>query len=320
MKYSIITPAYNSAETIARCITNVENVFVSDYEHIIINDCSTDETKMIINNEKNKSQHPSTIILLENQVNNGVSYSRNRGIEVAKGKYILFLDADDELEINAKTIFESVITKEPDIKVLRFNHNQSAFKLRETLNIRNINEIPNRVIGSYYLHSSCTQLVNSSLLKNIRYNEKIIFGEDLLFSFNLLNLSNNTIFLNDCLYKYHFSNRSASNKIELDYVNKRLNSINLVYDNLLDLDIENRIVKILKQKKNREISLQLLKIRLIDKEAYNSSLQSIIEEYEKINGQIYDIFSLHSYLVSRKCKRCASWVASIYYLLKRESF
>ncbi len=91
-KVSVVMPAYNAEKTIKDAIDSVLNQTFADFELIVINDCSNDNTYDIV---YNLSQHDERIKLLNNKVNSGVSISRNYGISVAKGLWIAFLDSDD---------------------------------------------------------------------------------------------------------------------------------------------------------------------------------------------------------------------------------
>jgi len=89
---SIITPAYNSEKTIGEAIQSVLNQTYQNWEMIIINDCSRDQTLQIVITYSLKDNR-ITVIDLER--NNGVANARNIGIKKAKGRYIAFLDSDD---------------------------------------------------------------------------------------------------------------------------------------------------------------------------------------------------------------------------------
>lgn len=89
---SIITAAYNCAAYIADTIRSVQNQTVSDWEMIIVDDNSTDDTLSII---KAEAAADSRIKYLVNDSNLGPAKTRNRGIELASGKYLAFLDGDD---------------------------------------------------------------------------------------------------------------------------------------------------------------------------------------------------------------------------------
>ena len=94
--FSIIIPAYNAQTTINRCLDSVYALPVpeEDFEVIVIDDCSTDDTVHAI--ERYGSNH-SNLKLLVQPENHRQGAARNRGLSVAKGKYIVFLDSDDEL-------------------------------------------------------------------------------------------------------------------------------------------------------------------------------------------------------------------------------
>ena len=89
---SIITPTYNSQAYIAQTIESVQNQTHQNWELIIVDDCSTDETVKLIIQEAQKDNRISFICLDENS---GPAKARNAGIDRVSGKYMTFLDADD---------------------------------------------------------------------------------------------------------------------------------------------------------------------------------------------------------------------------------
>lgn len=89
---SVIMPAYNAEQFIGEAINSVISQTISDWELIVIDDCSTDETYA---QASRCAGRDSRITLLRNDSNSGVAKSRNRGIDLAKGQYVAFLDSDD---------------------------------------------------------------------------------------------------------------------------------------------------------------------------------------------------------------------------------
>lgn len=87
-KVSVIIPTYNCASMIAQCLDSVLNQTFKDFEVIVIDDGSTDDTERVIAPYKNR-------ITYIRQVNQGAAAARNRGIKEARGDYIAFLDSDD---------------------------------------------------------------------------------------------------------------------------------------------------------------------------------------------------------------------------------
>ena len=89
---SIITPVYNSEAYLSDCINSVLNQNYTDWEHILVDDCSTDGSSRII---KKYASQDSRIIYCKLLTNSGPGIARNKAIEMAKGRYIAFLDCDD---------------------------------------------------------------------------------------------------------------------------------------------------------------------------------------------------------------------------------
>jgi glycosyltransferase involved in cell wall biosynthesis len=93
--FSIIIPLYNCEKFIEKCLLSVLNQNFSNYEIIIINDCSKDRSLKICTKYKKKF---SRIKIINQKINRGVSSSRNLGIKSSIGEYIVFLDSDDYLD------------------------------------------------------------------------------------------------------------------------------------------------------------------------------------------------------------------------------
>lgn len=88
---SIIMPSYNTAEYIGKAIESVQNQTYENWELIIIDDCSSDNTDEIMQ----QYIRDSRVYYLKNEKNSGAAVSRNKAIKLAKGKWIAFLDSDD---------------------------------------------------------------------------------------------------------------------------------------------------------------------------------------------------------------------------------
>lgn len=94
MEVSVVIPIYNSEKYILKCIQSVLDQTFTDYELILVNDGSTDNSLSIIKEFENKDQR----IIIYNQENRGVSCARNSGLKLASGRYITFIDSDDYVE------------------------------------------------------------------------------------------------------------------------------------------------------------------------------------------------------------------------------
>lgn len=113
-KISIITPLFRSENFIAATIESVQQQTYRNYEHIIIDDCSPDDSYNIA---LRYSEVDSQIKLLRNERNLRVALTRNRGLDIASGDYVLFLDSDDVLSEDALEILVDCFNKNPDAKL-----------------------------------------------------------------------------------------------------------------------------------------------------------------------------------------------------------
>lgn len=112
---SVIIPLYNFEKYIGECLDSILIQTFQNYEVIIVNDCSTDNSRQIV--ETYLEKFDGRLKIYDNEKNSGVSFSRNRGLLLAQGEYVFFMDADDmftpnaleECEILAKTFAPDII-------------------------------------------------------------------------------------------------------------------------------------------------------------------------------------------------------------------
>jgi glycosyltransferase involved in cell wall biosynthesis len=109
---SVIIPAYNYGHFIAETIDSLLAQTYRDFEIIIIDNGSTDETQAVLKNYNDKR------VICIRQENHGVSHARNTGLKIAKGKYILFLDADDLIEKRKLETSVAFLEKNTDLDLV----------------------------------------------------------------------------------------------------------------------------------------------------------------------------------------------------------
>lgn len=109
---SVIIPLYNKETIISRTLASVLSQDYDDYEIVIVNDGSTDRSCDIVRGIKD-----SHIVLVE-QSNGGPSKARNTALKYAKGEWVLFLDADDELKSGALAYLDRVVNNHNDIDII----------------------------------------------------------------------------------------------------------------------------------------------------------------------------------------------------------
>ena len=110
---SIIVPVYNKSEHIETCISSLKKQSVKDAEYIFVDDCSTDGSLQIV---RDCIVNDPRFILIEHQRNMGPHKARYDGVVAATGEYIMFMDADDDMESNAcECLIEKIKMKNSDI-------------------------------------------------------------------------------------------------------------------------------------------------------------------------------------------------------------
>ena len=196
---SIIIPAYNAEKYIEKCLDSLIKQTKKEIEIVIINDGSKDKTEEII-----KSYTDSRIKYYKN-TNHGIGYTRNYGIEKAKGKYIMFLDSDDYVE---KDICEKLYNKarndDLDLVICDFFREYENGDLTEirTPDFKNSSLKDNPEIINENL-SPWAKLYSTKLLKDnsIKFVENLKY-EDAPFVIEALDKAKKIGKVNDCLVHY----------------------------------------------------------------------------------------------------------------------
>lgn len=91
---SIIMPSYNCQDYVAKAVASVQSQIFQDWELVICDDCSTDNSREVI---EKLAEQDSRITFIKREKNGGTAAARNKGLDAAKGRYISFLDSDDEI-------------------------------------------------------------------------------------------------------------------------------------------------------------------------------------------------------------------------------
>lgn len=171
LKVSIIIPVYNTAEYLDQCLNSILNQSLKELEIIIINDGSTDDSTEIL--RKYKEKHPEIITLIE-QENQGMSVARNKGIDLAKGKYLGFVDSDDW--INEDMYFKMVSLaeqNESDIVICNTVDHHSDYKVHH--------EAAKFTSKFTVTPSACNKLFLRSYIGNLRFPPGLWY-EDFCFT------------------------------------------------------------------------------------------------------------------------------------------
>lgn len=180
-KLSIITPAFNAEKTLSNCIESVLNQDFNDYELIIVDDGSWDSTADICRAYCQKD----TRILYANKENGGVSSARNRGLDIAQGEYIVFLDADDTLLTGALELLMN--DGEEDLVIGGVRHVVSDclegfLNVPETCKyiIAKDAEKLDSLFCQVYVTAPWSKRFRRSIIEenNLRFDSRLFYGED----------------------------------------------------------------------------------------------------------------------------------------------
>lgn len=191
MKLSIIIPAYNAGKTIERCLLSIVTQTFLDYEVLVIDDCSLDDTLSIC--KKLSVKYPQIKPLHQEKL--GVSMARNLGIEHAVGDFLMFVDADDYLEPDCLgKIFKYIDNTDFNLDVVFFGTSVlsisgkrlhvSTFELEEIFDCKKF--FVQFTNNSLAFGAPWGKLFNrlSVLNSGVRYNPKFRRGQDNVFNLN----------------------------------------------------------------------------------------------------------------------------------------
>lgn len=206
-RFSIIIPVYNAENKVLKCLTSVCCQSFEDYEVILIDDGSKDNSLSVL--YKIQACNPNKCIRVFTQQNVGAGKTRNRGIELAIGKYLVFLDSDDYIESNylekvnktieaenSDVVFIDIVRENEDGKTLRFER-MSAFS---TLNKEQL--IRQQMTGKMPW-GGVRKVTRASIVKNngIKYGN-IKVGEESIYSFRVLEEASGISFQPEAIYHY----------------------------------------------------------------------------------------------------------------------
>ncbi|MDK0927596.1 glycosyltransferase family 2 protein [Clostridium perfringens] len=210
---SVIIPVYNVEKYLQRCIDSVISQTYENLEIICINDGSTDGSCEILKQNKIKEKR---LIVLE-QKNKGVSNARNRGVKIAKGEFIIFIDSDDTLENDMiKFLVECFNKYEVDIVHCTYNRIENNKIIKRINNIKspyfqdNSQGVIDLLEGKKVDPTLCTKLFKKKLFENIEIDESINTNEDLLLNFYLFRQAKLSVYLDVAKYNYIYRKGSAS--------------------------------------------------------------------------------------------------------------
>ena len=257
---SVIIPCYNDKEEyLKKCIDSILEQTFSDFEIIIVDDGSTSDCSRFIDGLSKKDER----IIVIHQSNQGVSIARNNGVDIAKGRYIVFVDADD---IILPYYFENAIRIANDTNAdilygLIYKSDDENYKPDHISKpaIRRIDEawVKKYTIGylfgegrKRFGRGPYARLIKSHIAKTVSFPRGIPLGEDVIWNLQVNSLTKEKFLVEEIWYLYMFREESSSNKFSPNiqerlqpfyneigkYITKEKRDIDLYYNRVfLDL-------------------------------------------------------------------------------------
>lgn len=282
MELSIIIPAYNVEKYIKRTLESLINQTKKQFEIIIVDDGSTDNTLKVIEKIINESKLSNCKVI--KKANGGVSSARNAGMYEANGRYVMFLDGDDYVSADfIDNIFKNICNNESDIicwgynlvdENLRTIQNYGDIYNLKYVNINGVEALKEIIRNKNYGVWTGSIAYRNELLKQYKliYTEGCVSGEDQEFIIKALSRANRVIFIDKILSFYVQRGASISNSYNI----KRFDAIGAM----------ERTYKYIEAIGDCELK----------------SIYEIIKNNNIVDNYIYNFISCFSFL----CKNCAS--------------
>lgn len=237
VKISVIIPVYNTGDYLKECIDSVLNQALTDIEVICINDGSTDNSLEIL---KNYQKTDSRIKVID-QNNIGLGATRNVGLDISQGEYILFLDSDDYLDSNSLDyLYNTSKDKDLDIlmfKIANFNNKTKKESHSPYFDMDFLREIVEDSVFSWVDIRDCifdvsvtmpSKLFKKELISEIRFPEGLLF-EDNLFFIKVLFKAQRIYFADEYLYYRRIRPDSITNSYHENFTDCMA-----IYDLIID--------------------------------------------------------------------------------------
>lgn len=238
---SVIIPVYNVEKYLNRCIDSVVNQTYTNLEIILIDDGSSDSSGKIADEWGKRDKRIKVI----HKKNEGVSVARNYGVELARGKYIGFVDSDDYIEKNMfEILYKNILYTNSNISMCNYYivNQDYTYNHKHNINgnlliIENQQDFFKLLNRNYYRGFVWNKIFEREIVRNIKFDEKIHMCEDLLWVSRIATESIKYCFDNRCLYYYVKREDSAYNS---GMTEKNISVIK-AYESIIKMLEENKI-------------------------------------------------------------------------------
>lgn len=241
--FSIIIPCYNSEKFVRYTIESVVKQNFENFELILVNDGSADNTWEILREYGEKHKN----IVCISQENQGVSVARNTGIAAARGEYLYFLDSDDIMPERTLQYFQSCIEKFPTVDLFSFGYLSFQGKILCKSYVSDLYDgkimereefFPLVLLKKIYVHnSSCLYSRDFVLQERLCFRPGVKIGEDILWLLGVLQLAGKVFYSKRVCFHYMIREDSVMQGYNR-YSNSNFNSFLLIQQALDGVEFE----------------------------------------------------------------------------------
>ena len=246
---SIVIPIYNAEKYLEECLNSIKNQTYKNIEVIMVNDGSKDDSETIC---KRFSEDDARFRYFT-KVNGGVSSARNLGLDNVKGDYITFIDADDWIaEKHLELLINSIKKTNSDIGVSSYKefNNKDTYYIRvytkqekNLLNFEKMNRdefltlFPKLMSTNVCFNNAVSKLFRKDLVKNLRFDTSIKYGEDLDFYFRLYMNVDSISYVDELTYVYRIHGDSTTSNFNQEHAEQELNIFKQMYEKIQEIGL-----------------------------------------------------------------------------------
>ncbi|SEK45556.1 Glycosyl transferase family 2 [Pseudobutyrivibrio ruminis] len=238
---SVIVPVYNAEKYIDRCINSILNQSYKSIELVLVDDGSQDKSMSIC---KKYECYDNVVIIT--QANAGAAAARNKGLEVAKGDYVIFVDSDDWIESSHIYNMINAINDNGQLVICGYKeiyHNKEIVKSpkNKTYKKESFYKFIDRWGLDPIVGSPCNKLIERKCIIDnaVLFPRGRKYAEDFSFNIELLNYYNSIVTIDSCTYNYDKSIEGSLSKINFDNLKHWWIEEKKVYYQLVDSEYLN---------------------------------------------------------------------------------
>jgi glycosyltransferase involved in cell wall biosynthesis len=238
IKVTVLMPVYNSKLFLNDAIESILNQTHNNFEFLIINDGSTDESDIII-----RSFTDSRIKYINNEINQGIVTTLNEGVAISSGKYIARMDSDDISLPNRLEKQIAFLENNPDFKLCGSraiainNKGEKLYKLKRPTSFEHIKVF--NFFRNAFIHP--TVMAEANTLKNLKYSEAYLYAEDYML-FSQFAMNYRVANLNEYLLQYRIHEESITSKKNIEMVKSEVKTIKFLLSFLFDKVTEKQLL------------------------------------------------------------------------------